>query len=71
MLLRPPQLQNASLLIVCLFQYKIRQAYSAATSFMDAQVGRVMKALSQYGFADNTIVSFLGDHGESSVRKVS
>ena len=24
-----------------------------------------MKALSQYGFADNTIVSFLGDHGES------
>ena len=24
-----------------------------------------MKALSQYGFAGNTIVSFLGDHGES------
>ena len=24
-----------------------------------------MKALSQYGFAGNTIVSFLGDHGET------
>ncbi|XP_076446233.1 iduronate 2-sulfatase-like [Babylonia areolata] len=45
------------------YQYTMRQAYSAATSYMDANVGKVMHALDQYGFSSNTIVSFLGDHG--------
>ncbi|KAL8621043.1 hypothetical protein ACOMHN_040568 [Nucella lapillus] len=45
------------------YQYKLRQSYSAATSYTDAQVGRVLKALDDYGLADNTIITFHGDHG--------
>ncbi len=39
------------------------QAYYASISFMDAQVGRVMKALDDHGLADNTIIVFTSDHG--------
>lgn len=39
------------------------QAYFAAMSFMDAQVGRLVDALDQRGLATNTIVVFLSDHG--------
>jgi arylsulfatase A-like enzyme len=39
------------------------QAYLAAISFMDAQVGRVLDALDQSRYATNTIVCFWGDHG--------
>ncbi|KAK7096780.1 iduronate 2-sulfatase-like [Littorina saxatilis] len=46
-------------------QLKMRQAYYAATSYMDAQVGKVLAALDKHGFADNTIITFLGDHGWS------
>ncbi|KAK7097573.1 hypothetical protein V1264_004527 [Littorina saxatilis] len=42
---------------------KIRQAYSASTSYVDAQIGRVLSALDQYGYANNTIITFIGDHG--------
>lgn len=42
---------------------EIIQAYYASTSFMDAQVGRVLAALERLGLADNTIVIFLSDHG--------
>jgi iduronate 2-sulfatase len=39
------------------------QAYFASITFMDAQVGRVLDALSRLGLADNTIVVFTSDHG--------
>jgi iduronate 2-sulfatase len=39
------------------------QAYYAATTFMDAQVGRVVDSLERLKLADNTLVVFLGDHG--------
>lgn len=37
--------------------------YYAAVSFMDAQVGRVLDALKEQGFADNTVIVLWGDHG--------
>lgn len=39
------------------------QAYYAATSFMDDQVGKVVAALDRLGLADKTIVVFMSDHG--------
>jgi iduronate 2-sulfatase len=39
------------------------QAYYASTTFMDAQVGRVLRALDRLGLAENTIVVFTSDHG--------
>ncbi|MEQ1644589.1 MAG: sulfatase-like hydrolase/transferase, partial [Pyrinomonadaceae bacterium] len=42
---------------------EMKRAYWASTSFMDAQVGRVMEALEKNGLKDNTIVVFFGDHG--------
>ena len=39
------------------------RAYKASTSFVDAQVGRVMAALEVSGIADQTIVVLWGDHG--------
>ena len=44
-------------------QRQMIRAYYAATSFMDAQVGRVLSALDNMGLADNTIVVFTSDHG--------
>ncbi|RIV80128.1 DUF4976 domain-containing protein [Aurantiacibacter xanthus] len=38
-------------------------SYYAATSFMDAQVGRLLSALEEKGLSDNTIVVFVSDHG--------
>ncbi|KAK7500512.1 hypothetical protein BaRGS_00008087, partial [Batillaria attramentaria] len=43
-------------------QLKLRQAYSASVSYMDAQLGRVLDALHHNGFTQNTIIVFLGDH---------
>ncbi|MFP6582794.1 MAG: sulfatase-like hydrolase/transferase, partial [Candidatus Hydrogenedentota bacterium] len=39
------------------------RAYYATTTFMDAQVGRVLNKLEELGLAENTIVVFTSDHG--------
>lgn len=39
------------------------QAYRASSSFMDAQVGVVLRTLADLKLADRTIVVFLSDHG--------
>ncbi len=38
-------------------------AYYACTSYIDAQIGRVLAKLDELGLADNTIVVVWGDHG--------
>lgn len=42
---------------------KLRHAYYACISYVDAQIGKVLDALEQSGQADNTIVILWGDHG--------
>jgi len=42
---------------------KIRHAYFAAVSYVDAQVGKVLDELERLGLAENTIVVVWGDHG--------
>jgi uncharacterized sulfatase len=39
------------------------QAYYAATTFMDAQVGKVLTAIQRMGLADSTVIVFTSDHG--------
>jgi len=42
---------------------ELRQAYYAAISYIDTQVGRVLDELDAQGLTDNTVVAFMGDHG--------
>ncbi|MEM8944028.1 MAG: sulfatase [Planctomycetota bacterium] len=42
---------------------RLLHGYAAATSYTDANVGRVLDALEEYGLAENTIVVLWGDHG--------
>lgn len=44
-------------------QRQLRLAYFAATSFIDAQIGRVLTALDTHGYSDNTVVALWSDHG--------
>ena len=39
------------------------RSYMACTSFVDAQIGRVMEALKRNGYDDNTIIVLWSDHG--------
>lgn len=41
-----------------------RRAYYGAVSYVDDQIGRLLKTLDETGQADNTIVMVLADHGD-------
>lgn len=55
-----PSLQNP---VSDAYQRKIRHAYVAAVSYVDAQIGKVLDALESLGLSENTIVVLWGDHG--------
>ena len=42
---------------------QLRHGYYACVSYIDAQIGRVMKHLSDLKLADNTLIVVWGDHG--------
>lgn len=42
---------------------KLRHAYYASVSYVDAQIGKVLDELEALGLAENTIVVLCGDHG--------
>jgi uncharacterized sulfatase len=44
-------------------QREMIQAYYAAVTFVDAQIGRVLEALGRLGLSDDTIIVLFGDHG--------
>lgn len=61
-----PAARNSNVVNLGMSEEQQRQmiaAYSAATSYADAQVGRVLKELDDQGLSKNTIVIILGDHG--------
>ena len=39
------------------------RAYAASTSYIDAQIGRVLDQLDELGLTEKTVVAFCGDHG--------
>ncbi len=43
---------------------RLRQAYWAAVTLIDAQIGRILDTLEETGQIDNTLILFLSDHGE-------
>jgi arylsulfatase A-like enzyme len=53
---------HATVLKTGIWQDRVR-AYLAAVSYADAQIGRLLDALSKSPYADNTITVFVGDNG--------
>eukprot|EP00118_Oscarella_pearsei_P016517 m.158361 g.158361 ORF g.158361 m.158361 type:complete len:369 (+) comp38734_c1_seq23:589-1695(+) len=45
------------------FAQKIIQHYYASTTYVDSELGRLLKGLKDSGLENNTIISFIGDHG--------
>ncbi|MDW7692283.1 sulfatase [Flammeovirgaceae bacterium SG7u.111] len=45
------------------YSRKLGHAYAACVSYIDAQIGKVLKELDDLGLAENTIVVVWGDHG--------
>ncbi len=45
------------------FHREARHAYYACVSYVDAQIGKILKALDELELSDNTIVVLWGDHG--------
>ena len=43
---------------------RARRAYFGACSYIDANIGKLLKTLADCGLRDNTIVVFSGDHGD-------
>jgi choline-sulfatase len=43
---------------------RARRAYFGACSYIDANIGKLMKTLTDCGLRDDTIVVFSGDHGD-------
>ncbi|MNZ53219.1 Choline-sulfatase [compost metagenome] len=41
-----------------------RRAYFGACSYVDAQIGALLKTLEECGLADDTLIVFSGDHGD-------
>ena len=44
---------------------RMRRAYYALTSYIDAKVGRLLATLGEIGAVDDTLVVFTSDHGDS------
>jgi len=42
---------------------EVRHGYYAATSYTDAQIGRLIEALNKFGLRENTIICLWSDHG--------
>src|SRR5262249_34082745 len=42
---------------------EMRHGYFANISYMDAQLGKVLRALADHGLSDRTVVVFVADHG--------
>ena len=42
---------------------ELRHGYYAATTYMDAQIGKVLAQLDRLGLRENTIITFASDHG--------
>ncbi len=44
---------------------RMRRAYLAVTALVDAKIGRLLAALDETGMADDTVIVFTSDHGDS------
>ena len=50
-------------LLTKLKKQKVLEAYYASVTYMDAQVGKMIRAVDRLGLRDNTIIVFTADHG--------